>query len=81
MKQIVICWLLIKKIHTFKAEDSEIVPTPLCLGSISKDWSVDNMKKTRFYVSIYDFSVDYDGIAVDNILGIHNYLMKENVIV
>ena len=70
-----------KKIHKFKAEDSEIAATPLCLGSISKDWSVDNVKKTRFYVYIYDFSVDYDGIAVDNILGIHNYLMKENVIV
>ena len=70
-----------KKIHKFKAEDSEIAATPLYLGSISKDWSVDNVKKTRFYVYIYHFSVDYDGIAVDNILGIHNYLMEENVIV
>ena len=34
-----------KKIHKFKAKDSEIVATPLCLGNISKDWSVDNMKK------------------------------------
>ena len=25
--------------------DSEIVATPLCLGNISKDWLVDNMKK------------------------------------
>ena len=29
----------------FKAKDSEIVATPLCLGKISKDFSVDNMKK------------------------------------
>ena len=29
----------------FKAKDSEIVATLLCLGNISKDWSVDNMKK------------------------------------
>ena len=29
----------------FKAKDSEIVATPLCLGNILKDWSVDNMKK------------------------------------
>ena len=34
-----------KEIHKFKAKVSEIVATPLCLGNISKDWSVDNMKK------------------------------------
>ena len=34
-----------KEIHKFKAKDSEIVATPLCLGNISKHWSVDNMKK------------------------------------
>ena len=28
----------------FKAKDSETVATPLCLGNISKDWSVDEMK-------------------------------------
>ena len=33
------------EIHKFKAKDSEIVATPLCLGNISKDWSVDYMKK------------------------------------
>ena len=35
-----------KEIHKFKTKDSEIVATPLCLGNISKDWIVDNMKKT-----------------------------------
>ena len=35
------------EIYKFKAKDSEIVATPLCLGNISKDWSVDNMKKNR----------------------------------
>ena len=35
------------EIHKCKAKDSEIVASPLCLGSISKDFSVDNMKKTR----------------------------------
>ena len=34
------------EIYKFKAKDSEIVAAPLCLGNISKDWSVDNMKKT-----------------------------------
>ena len=35
-----------KEIVKFKAKDFEIVASPLCLGNISKDWSVDNMKKT-----------------------------------
>ena len=70
-----------KEIHKFKANDFEIVATPLCLGNISKDWIVDNMKKTGLNGYVYDFSVDYDAIAVDDILDIHNYLMKKNDIV
>ena len=34
-----------KEIHKFKAKDSEIVATPLCLRNISKDWSLDNWKE------------------------------------
>ena len=67
-----------KEIHKFKAKDSEIVVTPLCLGNISKDWSVDNLKDIRVNGYVYDFSVDYDAIAVDDILDICNYLMKKN---
>ena len=66
------------EIHKFKAKDSEIVATPLCLGNISKDFSVDNMKKTGLNGYVYDFSVNYDAIAVDDILDIHKYLMKKN---
>ena len=33
------------EIYKFKAKDSKIVASPLCLENISKDWSVDNMKK------------------------------------
>ena len=66
------------EICKFKAKDSEIVATPLCLGNISKDFSVDNMKKTGLNGYVYDFSVDYDVIAVDDILDIHKYLMKKN---
>ena len=54
-------------IYKFKAKDSEIVTNPLCLGNISKDWSVDNMKKTGFNGYVFDFSVDYAAIAVDDI--------------
>ena len=68
-------------IYKFKAKGSEIVATPLCLGNISKDWSVSNMKKTGFNSYIYDFSVEYDAVAIDVILDIHKYLMKKNDIV
>ena len=55
--------------------------SPLCLGNISKDWSVDNLKKTRFTGYVYNFSVDYEAIAADDIKNIHKYLMKKNDIV
>ena len=66
------------EIYKFKAKDSEIVAAPLCLGKVSKDWSVDNMKMTRFNDYVYDFSIDYDAIAVDDIKDFHKYLMKKN---
>ena len=69
------------EIYKFKAKDSEIVATQLCLENISKDWSVDNMKKAGFIGYVYDFSVDYDAIAVDYIKDIDKYLMKKNNIV
>ena len=39
------------------------------------------MKKTGLIGSVYDFSVNYDAIAVNNILDIRNYLMKTNGII
>ena len=62
------------EIHKFKAKDSEII----CLRNISKDFSVDNMKKTGLNGYFHDFSVDYDFIANDKILDIDKYLMKKN---
>ena len=38
------------EIYKFKAKESNIVATPLGLGNISKDWSVDNMKKMDLMV-------------------------------
>ena len=69
------------EIIKFKAKDSEIGATPLCLGNISKDWSVDDMKKTGLNGYVNDFSVDYDANGVDDKLDIPNYLMKKNDIV
>ena len=66
------------KLIKSKGKDSEIVARPVCLGNLSKDFSVDNMKKTGLNGYIYDFSIDYDAIAVDYILDIHKYLMKKH---
>ena len=60
---------------------TEINPYELCLGNISKDWSIYNMKKTSWKGCVYDFSVDYDAISVSDILDIHKYLMEENGLV
>ena len=67
--------------HKFKAKDFETEASPLCLGNISKDFSVDNMRKAGLNGYVYKFNVDYDIIAVDDILDIHKYLMKKSGIV
>ena len=66
------------EIHKFNVTNSEINATLLCLGNISKDFSVENMKKTGLNGYVYDFSVDYGAIVVDDILDIHKNLMKKN---
>ena len=39
------------------------------------------MQRTGLTGYVYDFSADYDAIAVDDIKDIHKYLMKKNNIV
>ena len=53
----------------------------MCLGNISKDFSVDNINKTGLNGYVYDISVGYDGIAVDDKLDIHKYLLKKDDII
>ena len=65
-----------RQIVKFKAKDSEIVPYPLCLANISKDFSSSNA--TGLYEDVYNFSVDYKAIANDKIQDIHRYFMKKN---
>ena len=65
------------EIIKFKAKDSAIVAGPLCLGNISKDWSVDNMKKTGLTGYVYEFSAYYNIVTIDDIKDIHKYLMKK----
>ena len=70
-----------KEIIKFKAKDSEIVATPLCLGNISKDWSADNMKKTGLNEYVYEFNVDHRNMGRTNIpktmSSIHKYFMSK----
>ena len=62
----------------FKTKDFKILPTSLCLGDISEDFTSDNMRKAGLYGYVYEFSVGYDAIAVADILDIHKYLMEAN---
>ena len=64
------------EIYKFKSKDSKISVGPIGLGNISKDWPVDDMKKTGFTGYFYDFTVDYKAMTVDDIKDIHKYLIK-----
>ena len=68
-----------REIIKFKAKDSEIVPSTLCLGNISKNWSLDNMTKTRVTGYVYDFNVDYNVTNVDDVKGIPKYFALQIV--
>ena len=46
--------------------------------AIHKFKAKHNTKKTGLYVYVYDFSVEHDVIAFDDILDIHKYLMKKH---
>ena len=67
------------EIHKFHAKDSEIKVTSLCLGKTSKDFSVDSMKNIGFNGYVYDSSINYEAISVDDILDIHKYLKQSMV--
>ena len=63
----------------FKAKDFDLHSIILCLGNISNDFSVSNMKKTGLCGTVYEFSVDYGAISVDNMLNTHKYLTKNTI--
>ena len=68
------------KIYQLKTKDSEIKKYSSCLGNISKDFTIDNMKKkTGLKGSVILFSVDYRSISTNEILDVHKYLIKELV--
>ena len=70
-----------KNVTKFKAKNSELIKHPMCLGGLLKDYTENSRKDTGLYGRVYDFSVGYSAITNDEILDIHNYLMKKNNIV
>ena len=65
------------KVYQFKAKNSEIKDYTLCLGNVSKGFTINNMKKTGLKGLVKWFSVDFNPIDNNNILDIHKYLMKK----
>ena len=47
-----------------------------CLGNVSKDFTVNNMKKAGLKGVVKYFSVDFNPIDTIDILEIHKKLMK-----
>ena len=64
------------KIYQFKAKTSEIKDYALCLGNISKDFTINNVKETGLGRVVKLFSVDFNPIDTNNILDIYKYLIK-----
>ena len=72
-----------KKLLSLKVKALKIKPQPIALGiiTITKYLSTDEIKESKLYGNIYDFSVDYSAISNDKTHDIHAYLMKKNDII
>ena len=55
------------KIYQFKVKDSEIKDYTLCLGNIWKDFTINNMKKSRINRKCI-FFVDFNPVDANDIL-------------
>ena len=66
------------KTYRFKAKYSQLIDYLVCLGSSSKDFSDDNIKKTGLNGYVHYPSFNYRSIEVEAIQGIHKSLMKRN---
>ena len=59
------------KVYRFKANDSKIKDYALCLGYVSKDFKINNMKKTGLKGVVIFVVVDFNPIDNNDILDIH----------
>ena len=64
------------KVYQFKAKFSEIKYYSLCLGNVSTDFSINNIKKTGLKGVVKFLSIDFNPIENNNIMDIHKYLME-----
>ena len=66
------------KVYQFKANKSEIKEHSLCLGDVSKGFTINNMKKkTGLKVVIKFFSVGFNPIDNNDIIDVHKYLIEK----
>ena len=64
------------KIYQFKAKNSETKDYPLCLGNISKDFTINNLEKTGLGGNVKFFLLILI-LLILLILDNHKYLMKK----
>ena len=64
------------KVYQFKAKDSEIKDYALSLGNVSKEFTINIMKKAGLKGVVTFLTVDFNPIDNNDILDIHKYLMK-----
>ena len=62
------------KVYQFNAKNSKIIDYALCIGNISKDFTINNLKKTGLKGVVKFFSVNFNSINTNDI---HKYLMKK----
>ena len=66
-----------RKVYQFKAKNLEIKYHALCLRNISKDFTINDLKKTGLKdVIIFLVVVDLNPIDTNNVLAVHKYLMR-----
>ena len=65
MEQIVNYLLMVQKLFNLKQKILRLYQIRF-VSNVSKDISVDNMKKTGLNGYVYDFSFDYHAITVDD---------------
>ena len=64
------------KVYQLQAKDSEIKDYPLCLGNVSKEFTINIMKKAGLKRVVTFLTADFNPIDNNDILDIHKYLMK-----
>ena len=61
------------KVYQFKTKDSEIKDYALSLGNVSKDFTINIIKKTGLKGVVKFFSVDFNPIETNDIIDFHKY--------